>query len=86
MPTYRVLSIDGGGIRGLVTTVLLQRILAHPGSIASWTLSIWLQGLPPEDCLLWESPTRLIWPKSALSTSTKGLRSSTTPGSTTLST
>src|SRR4030042_3816065 len=31
MPTYRVLSIDGGGIRGLVTTVLLQRILAQPG-------------------------------------------------------
>jgi len=31
MPTYRVLSIDGGGIRGLVTTVLLQRLLAQPG-------------------------------------------------------
>lgn len=31
MATYRVLSIDGGGIRGLVTTILLQRIVATPG-------------------------------------------------------
>ena len=31
MAKYRVLSIDGGGIRGLVTIVLLQRILATPG-------------------------------------------------------
>jgi patatin-like phospholipase/acyl hydrolase len=31
MAKYRVLSIDGGGIRGLVTTILLQRILATPG-------------------------------------------------------
>lgn len=31
MPKYRVVSIDGGGIRGLVTTVLLQRIVATPG-------------------------------------------------------
>ena len=31
MAKYRILSIDGGGIRGLVTTVLLQRILATPG-------------------------------------------------------
>jgi patatin-like phospholipase/acyl hydrolase len=31
MAKYRVLSIDGGGIRGLVTTVLLQRIVATPG-------------------------------------------------------
>jgi patatin-like phospholipase/acyl hydrolase len=28
---YRVLSIDGGGIRGLLTTVLLQRLVATPG-------------------------------------------------------
>jgi len=31
MPTYRVLSLDGGGIRGLVTTVLLERLAATPG-------------------------------------------------------
>ena len=31
MAKYRVVSIDGGGIRGVVTTVLLQRIVATPG-------------------------------------------------------
>jgi patatin-like phospholipase/acyl hydrolase len=31
MPKYRIVSIDGGGIRGLVTTILLQRIVATPG-------------------------------------------------------
>ncbi|MCU0233232.1 MAG: patatin-like phospholipase family protein [Thermoanaerobaculales bacterium] len=31
MATYRILSIDGGGIRGLVTTVLMQRLAATPG-------------------------------------------------------
>jgi patatin-like phospholipase/acyl hydrolase len=31
MATYRVLSIDGGGIRGLVATILLQRIVETPG-------------------------------------------------------
>ena len=31
MKIYRVLSIDGGGIRGLVTTILLQRIISTPG-------------------------------------------------------
>jgi patatin-like phospholipase/acyl hydrolase len=31
MPKYRVISIDGGGIRGLVTTILLQRLVATPG-------------------------------------------------------
>jgi patatin-like phospholipase/acyl hydrolase len=31
MASYRVLSIDGGGIRGLVTTILLQRLVATPG-------------------------------------------------------
>jgi patatin-like phospholipase/acyl hydrolase len=29
--TYRVLALDGGGIRGIVTTILLQRIVATPG-------------------------------------------------------
>ncbi|MCE5313350.1 MAG: patatin-like phospholipase family protein [Nitrospiraceae bacterium] len=31
MAGYRVLTIDGGGIRGIVTTILLQRITATPG-------------------------------------------------------
>lgn len=31
MARYRVLSIDGGGIRGIVTTVLMQRLKAAPG-------------------------------------------------------
>jgi patatin-like phospholipase/acyl hydrolase len=31
MAKYRVLSIDGGGIRGLVTTIILRRIIASPG-------------------------------------------------------
>jgi patatin-like phospholipase/acyl hydrolase len=31
MAKYRVVSIDGGGIRGIITTVLLQRIVATPG-------------------------------------------------------
>ena len=31
MAKYRVLSIDGGGIRGIVTTVMMQRLAATPG-------------------------------------------------------
>ncbi len=31
MSTYRILSIDGGGIRGLVSTILLQRLAKEPG-------------------------------------------------------
>jgi len=31
MARYRVLSIDGGGIRGIVTTVMMQRLAATPG-------------------------------------------------------
>lgn len=31
MATYRVLAIDGGGIRGLITTIILQRLVAEPG-------------------------------------------------------
>lgn len=31
MARHRVLSIDGGGIRGIVTTILLQRIVSTPG-------------------------------------------------------
>jgi patatin-like phospholipase/acyl hydrolase len=31
MAEYRIVSIDGGGIRGLITTILLQRIVSTPG-------------------------------------------------------
>jgi patatin-like phospholipase/acyl hydrolase len=31
MSKYRVLAIDGGGIRGIVTTVMMQRLAATPG-------------------------------------------------------
>lgn len=31
MPTYHILSLDGGGIRGLITAILLQRLTATPG-------------------------------------------------------
>lgn len=31
MAKYRILSIDGGGIRGIVTTVIMQRLAATPG-------------------------------------------------------
>lgn len=31
MSKYRIVTIDGGGIRGLITTILLQRIVATPG-------------------------------------------------------
>jgi patatin-like phospholipase/acyl hydrolase len=31
MAKYRILSIDGGGIRGIVTTVMMQRLKATPG-------------------------------------------------------
>jgi patatin-like phospholipase/acyl hydrolase len=31
MAKYRILSFDGGGIRGIVTTVIMQRLAATPG-------------------------------------------------------
>ncbi|MFZ0241875.1 MAG: patatin-like phospholipase family protein [Desulfobacterales bacterium] len=31
MPVFRILSIDGGGLRGLVTIILLQRLVTAPG-------------------------------------------------------
>lgn len=30
MPKYRVLSLDGGGIKGIITAILLQRLNQHP--------------------------------------------------------
>ena len=35
MATYRILSLDGGGIRGIVSVVLMQRLSAAPG-LARW--------------------------------------------------
>src|SRR3954469_9835560 len=31
MPKYRVLSIDGGGVRGLLTAMVLERLCRQPG-------------------------------------------------------
>jgi patatin-like phospholipase/acyl hydrolase len=36
---YRILSIDGGGIRGLIPTILLQRLSAEP-AFAGWLNSV----------------------------------------------
>ena len=33
--TYRVLSLDGGGIRGLITVILMQRLSKEPG-LTDW--------------------------------------------------
>ncbi|HBX71172.1 MAG TPA: hypothetical protein DEH25_17805 [Chloroflexi bacterium] len=33
--TYRILSLDGGGIRGLITVIMLQRLSQKPG-LANW--------------------------------------------------
>ena len=35
MAKYRVLSLDGGGMRGLISIVLIQRLSAEPG-LESW--------------------------------------------------
>jgi patatin-like phospholipase/acyl hydrolase len=35
MAAYRVLSLDGGGIRGIITVVLLKRLAAEPG-LGGW--------------------------------------------------
>ena len=39
MASYRILSLDGGGIRGLLTSILLARLeAAHPGVVAQTDL------------------------------------------------
>jgi patatin-like phospholipase/acyl hydrolase len=35
MAVYRILSIDGGGIRGIISTIVLQRLSAQP-SLSGW--------------------------------------------------
>jgi len=35
MPPYRVLSIDGGGIRGIITVILLERLSQDP-ALTGW--------------------------------------------------
>jgi len=35
MSTYRIVSMDGGGIRGIISTILLQRLSAEP-SLSGW--------------------------------------------------
>lgn len=35
MAAYRILSIDGGGIRGIISTILLERLSAEP-SLSGW--------------------------------------------------
>jgi len=51
MVKCRVISFDGGGIRGLVTTILLHRIAATPGlerfldsadDMVAWTKREWV--------------------------------------------
>ncbi len=39
MAPYRILSLDGGGIRGIITLVLLQRLDAHP-ALSGWIDSV----------------------------------------------
>lgn len=39
MPKYRILTFDGGGLRGIITTILLQRLNAEK-SLADWLDSV----------------------------------------------
>jgi patatin-like phospholipase/acyl hydrolase len=39
MPKYRILSLDGGGLRGLITARLLHRLDSHP-DIAGWLADV----------------------------------------------
>lgn len=35
MPKYRILSLDGGGIRGIITAIILERLNSDP-TLAGW--------------------------------------------------
>jgi len=39
MATYRILSLDGGGIRGIITVILMQRLNSDP-QLAGWLDSV----------------------------------------------
>lgn len=81
--TYKILSLDGGGIRGLITARLLQRLNDHP-KIAGWLDDIDLiagtstggiialslaYGKTPEDlCLLYKCKGDNIFNKNLLET------------------
>jgi patatin-like phospholipase/acyl hydrolase len=39
MAKYKILSLDGGGLRGLITARLLHRLNSHP-SIAGWLADV----------------------------------------------
>ena len=39
MARYRILSIDGGGIRGIIPAILLQRLVAEPG-LSDWLAKV----------------------------------------------
>ena len=45
MSKYHILSLDGGGLRGLITVILLQRLNAEPG-LKGWIDDIDLVAAP----------------------------------------
>jgi patatin-like phospholipase/acyl hydrolase len=76
MPTFRILSLDGGGVRGVITARLLERLEAEcpgclaradliAGTSAGGVLALGLaQGLTPQRCrALVEENAPLIFPR-----------------------
>jgi hypothetical protein len=65
MSRYRILSFDGGGIRGLLTATLLERLeAARPGFLAKADL---YAGLPPSTIVdLYESKAGVVFADSVL--------------------